>query len=446
MLKKSLIVVFFIILCSSVVLAQVAEESGQKEKPKFGFNMNFSLGLSSYEDINGDQIAFQKFGIFPEFTYGKWGLGLDLTLELDGDFQMRDIDKDGKPDRWSNFTDYLYKIYYVRYGHKGDPLYGRIGAFEGYTLGHGLIMDGFSNTLFYPQVLQLGLNLDIDGRIFNFPLIGMESVVDDVLDWDIMGLRVYARPFMNMETPIIKDLKVGGTIVTDLDPQEKPPDSPKDDPLSESVTEYGIDIELPLLERQNMNLIAYADWAKISGKGSGSFIGSTYTYQWFRALAQLRFFGKEFVPNYFDAYYEQERRTIYDDEGKLVQECKYDKLSDYTERYMGYLIGTELGLFNILNFFFYWSDGFNDPEGPRIQSGIGTAENAIPKIDASFTYDKKDIDGFRDLRSKEDSLMQLKVAYKISAITSLVFIYERTYSPYTGEVTDRTFIETQFSF
>ena len=434
MLKKSLIIMFFIILCSSVVLAQVEEESGQKEKPKFGFNMNFSLGLSSYEDINGDQIAFQKFGIFPEFTYGKWGLGLDLTLELDGDFQMRDLDNDGKPDRWSTFTDYLYKIYYVRYGHKGDPLYGRIGAFDSYTLGHGLIMEGFSNTLYYPQVLQLGLNLDIDGRIFNFPLIGMESVVNDVLDWDIMGLRVYARPFMNTTTPLIKDLKLGGTVVKDIDTQEDPIEKPEPFSKSESVTEYGIDIELPLLERQNMNLIAYADWAKISGKGSGSFIGSTFTYQWFKALAQLRFFGKQFAPNYFDAYYEKDRSA------------KYNSLDNYTEFYMGYFIGTELGLFNILNFFFYWSDGFNDPEGPRIQSGIGTAENAIPKIDASFTYDKKDVDDFRDLFSEEDSLMQLKVAYKISAITSLVFIHERTYSPYTGDVTDRTFIETQFSF
>ena len=63
--------------------------------------------------------------------------------------------------------------------------------------------------------------------------------------------------------------------MTDLDPQEVPTDSPEDNSASESVTEFGIDVEAPLLERQDMSVIAYADWAKISGKGSGSFIGST---------------------------------------------------------------------------------------------------------------------------------------------------------------------------
>ena len=295
MLKKFIISLSFILVFSVIAFAQ-ENESTEKEKPKLGFNMNLAIGLSSYEDSNKDQLAFQKFGIFPEFTYGKWGLGLDLTLELDGDFHLRDLDNDGKPDRWSTFWDYVQRIYYLRYGHKGDPLYGRIGAFSSYTLGHGLVMERFSNTLFYPQVIQLGLNLDIDGSLFDFPYIGMESVVDDILDWDIMGIRVYSRPFQGFTTPIVKDMKVGATIVTDLDNKEDPTeDPPGDNSASESgITEYGLDIEAPLLERQDMSVIAYADWAKISGKGNGSWIGSTFTYKWISILGQLRFLGKQF--------------------------------------------------------------------------------------------------------------------------------------------------------
>ena len=433
MFKKTGVVFFILFVFSAVVFAQTDEEVS-KEKPKLGFNMNFNIGLSSYEDIDGNQVAFQKFGLFPEFTYGKWGLGLDFTFEFDGDWQLRDLDKDGKADRWSTFTDYLQKIFYIRYGYKGDPLYGRIGAFQSYTLGHGLIMDRYSNTIFYPQVIQLGLNLDVDGSVFNFPYIGIESVVDDILDWDIMGVRVYMRPLMNLSTPIINKLEVGATIVTDLDPQEDPTESPDDNPASESVTEFGLDVEVPLLERQDMNLIAYADWATISGKGSGSFIGSTYTYRWLKLLAQLRFFGKQFVMSYFDPYYERDRAT------------KYIELDAYDQFYVGYLIGTELGILNILNFHFYWSDGFNDPEGPRIQTGIGTAEGAIPKIDAALMYDKKDINSFKDFFEKEDSLLQLEIGYKVTKGTAIVFIYQITYSPYTNEETSRTFIETRFSF
>jgi len=439
--KKYLVMIISISLMF-LFLSSVLYADESKEKPSFGFNMDFNIGLSSYEDSNGQQVAFQKFSFFPEFSYGKWGLGLDLTFELDGDFKLRDLDNDGHADGWYTFSDYLYKIYYVRYGFKGDPLYARIGAFESYTLGHGLIMDGFSNVLFYPQIHHLGLNLDVDGSVFNFPIIGMESVVRDVLDWDIMGLRVYARPLTSLSMPIIKDLKVGATIVTDLDQQEinDPGDpnyknyhSPKDNPNSKSVTEFGLDTELPLLQREKMSLITYADWAKISGKGNGSLVGATFQYSWFKLIGQMRFFGKHFVMSYFDSYYEVDRAT------------KYNSLDSYDQFYVGYLIGTDMSLFNLLTFSAYWSDGFNDNERPRIQVGIATVENAIPKFDISFNYDKKDISSFKDTFSSANSLLQLEVAYKVSQIASLVFIFQRTYTP-SGQESNQTLIETRFSF
>jgi len=443
MIKKLLFAVFFLFISSTLLFAQTSQEGGEEstqgagEKPKLGFNMNMGIGLSNYEDVNENQIAFQKFSFLPEFTYGKWGLGLNFTFEFDGDFHLRDLNDDGKADTWTTFTDYLYKIYYVRYGHKGEPIYGRVGAFDSYTLGHGLLMEGLSNTLFYPQILQLGLNLDIDGRVFGFPYIGFESVVDDVLDWDIIGLRVYARPLTNLPTPIINELKVGASVVIDVDPQEIPLSDeygpPKDNPASDTVSTYGLDTELPIFDRGDMSLVTYADWAKIRGKGSGSIIGSTYQYNWLKLIAQLRFLGKEFVVSYFDPYYEMDRAV------------KYGRLDTITDFYMGYLIGTDLSLFNFLSFYFWWDDGFNDEDGPRIRTGIITAENAIPKIEASATYDKKDIDDFGDFFSLSDSLFQLRVAYKVTKFVSIVFIQQRTYTP-SGKSTPLTLVETQFSF
>ncbi|MGQ9617169.1 MAG: hypothetical protein ACUVWJ_12315 [Spirochaetota bacterium] len=442
MVKKwmlDLLTFLIVVLMMGVIYAQSTEEgeavtAAEKEKPEFGFNMNFNIGLSSYEDIDGNQIAFQKFSFLPEFSYGKWGVGLDLTFEFDGDFNLRDLDRDGKADTWTKFSDYLYKIYYVRYGHKGEPIYGRIGAFDTYTLGHGLLMYKFKNTLFYPQVHQLGLNLDIDGKIFNFPLLGFESVVDDVLDWDIIGLRVYARPLMNIPSPLLSKLKVGASFIMDADPQEDPLTDPLgDNPKSDSVTTFGVDTELPLLEREVMSLITYADWASIGGKGSGAMLGSTFTYGWFDLIAQLRFFGKHFVYGYFDQYYERERPF------------KYDSLDAITKFYIGYLLGTDMSLFNFINFYFYWEDGFNDPYGPRIQTGVMTVENAIPKFDVSFSYDKKDIDSFKDFFSTEDSLIRLVVAYRVTTFAKIVFTQQRTFTP-SGKSTSQTFVETQFSF
>ena len=434
MLKKSLLFFFIFSLWSSRAFAQAETAPGGEKRPELGFTMNLSIGLSSYEDSTGTQLAFQKFGIFPELSYGKWGLGLDLSLEFDADFRLRDLDNDGHPDRWTTLHDYLTKVYYLRYGVKGDPLYGRIGTFDGYTLGHGLVMNDFSNTIFYPQVIQLGLNLGADGRLLGFPYVGFESVVDDVLDWDILGARLYAHPFAGSKNPIFKGFELGATFVTDADPLERPTDVPEDNPASDGVAEFGIDVEVPLLEKEGMSLVTYADWAKIVEKGSGAFVGGTFTYQWLVLSGQLRFFGRKFAPAYFDSFYERDRAG------------KYASLDAYTEFYMGYMIGTDLSPFKLLKFSFQWEDGFDDVAGPRVLTGIRTAEGALPKLVASLVYEKKDIDGIDDFFSEADSLLRLTAGYKISPVTKILFVYERTYSPYSLGPADRTFVDTQFSF
>jgi hypothetical protein len=438
--KKLFILVFFVIVSCSLVYAQSAETvdpEAEKEKPKFDFAMGINIGLSSYEDSTGDQIAFQKLSLLPEFSYGKWGIGFDFTFEFDGTFNLRDLDNDGEADTWTKFSDYFYKIYYVRYGQKGEPLYAKIGRFDSYTLGHGLLMEGFSNTLLYPYVQQLGLNLDVDGSVFGFPYIGIESVTDDVLDWDIIGVRIYTRPLIKRPIPILKGLEFGATTVVDFDPQEDPTSDdigpPKDNPASDTVSTFGVDVGLPIFKKEKSSLIAYADWAIINEKGNGTVVGSTYRYDWFTLYTQLRFLGKQFVVNYFDPFYERERAV------------KFDSLDALSEFYMGYFIGTDFTILNFVTLFFYWQDGFDDAPGPRIQTGAATVENAIPKFDVSVSYDKKDVDGFGDFFDSENSLFQVRVAYKITDFARIVFIQQRTFTP-SGDSASQTFVETQFSF
>jgi hypothetical protein len=434
MVKKSSCLTALFFLLSCVVLRAQTADQVPADKPKFGFTMNLTLGLSSYEDIAQNQVAFQKLGIFPEFAYGRWGLGFDFSLEFDADFHLRDLDDDGRPDGWTTLHDYLTKIYYFQYGVKGDPLYGRIGTFNGYTLGHGLVMNDFSNTIFYPQIIQLGLNLDVDGRLIDFPYVGFESLVDDVLDWDILAARLYARPFLDAQNHIFKGFEVGATFVTDGDTLELPTEVPEDNPASERVAEFGIDVEVPLLVKEGMSLVAYADWAKIVERGSGGFVGGDFNYQWLNLSGQIRFLGEQFVPTYFDSFYEEDRAG------------KYASLDAYTGFYMGYMIGTELSLFKVLKFSFQWEDGFDDVEGPRVLTGVRTADGALPKLAASLVYEKKDIDGIDDFFSEADCLLRLTAGYEISPVTKIHFVFERTFSPYTLGPADRTFVDTQFSF
>ncbi|KPJ85123.1 MAG: hypothetical protein AMS17_14900 [Spirochaetes bacterium DG_61] len=97
MLKKLAVILIVLVVCAPSLYAQTSEESEDipqetAEKPKLGFTMNFLIGLSSYENIYGEQVSFQKFSLFPEFSYGKWGLGLDFTFEFDGNWELRDLD------------------------------------------------------------------------------------------------------------------------------------------------------------------------------------------------------------------------------------------------------------------------------------------------------------------------------------------------------------------
>jgi hypothetical protein len=437
--KKVCWIVPFLFIFYCIAFGASKEDDSQ---PKFSFTMGFSLGLSSYKDSAGAQRAYQKFGFFPEISYGKLGAGLDLTFEFDGDFQLRDLDNDGRADDWSSFTDYLYKIYYVRYGLPKDPFYVKAGYFDSYTLGHGLIMDGFSNTLFYPQVHQIGLNLHLDGSAFDFPYIGIQTVVDDLLDWDIIGARIYTRPFAGIRAPIISGLEVGASIATDLDTAEvnnpAHPDyasyrSPNDNPGSEKVTEIGIDVELPIIEQRDMELLTYADWAVILGKGTGGLIGSTFSYRWFTVIGQLRLLGPQFVVNYFGPFYEVERAS------------KYAGLDANEQFAVGYLLGTRLALFKAVNFYFFWSDVFNVSYGPEIKTGVATVEGALGKFDASLGYEKKDIQSFSDLFNGEDLLFCLSLGYRITGSTKIVLTYQRSYGP-SGSSEDKTFVETRFSF
>jgi hypothetical protein len=418
--------------------AQEEKTNEDEQRPRFDFTMNLSVGLSSYEDSAGVQRIYQKYGVFPEFGYGRWGLELDLSLELDGDFHLMDLNNDGDPDRWTTLHDYLTRIHYLRYGQKGDPLYGRIGAFDSYTLAHGLIMERFSDTVFYPQVIQLGLNFDMDGALFSFPYIGLEAVVDDVLDWDIVGVRFYAKPLAGAANPLLKRLEFGGTVVTDQDPQENPLDVPEDDPASEGVTEYGADVELPLLEKERTSLVAYADWAKIVDGGSGALIGSTFTHGWLALLGQLRFLGKDFTHAYFDSFYEVDRGE--------PPTGKFDSLAAYGEFYMGYLVGTEMSAQDAVTFSFMLSDGIGDPEGLRVIAAVGTGEKLSQKLDIALFYDMRDVETFSDLYSDENSLIRFTLGYRLGAAADIVFTFERAYSPYSLNPADRIYVDTRFSF
>jgi hypothetical protein len=444
MFKRILITLFFVWFSSTLLLGQNSEEgSVQGEENTLRFDMGITFGLSSYEDVDGESEGYQKLGFYPGFGRGLWRFGFDFTLEFDGDFNLRDLNNDGKPDTWTTWYDWLYKLQYVSYAEPGDPIYGLVGEFNSYYMGYGMLVRDFNNDLFKPYILQRGLLFDFDAGAVNFPYIGVATLSNDVLDWDVIGARLFVKPFAGLQSPLLSQLEFGGTFVTDLDPLQQYSSMdvgpPSDNPASTPVTTFGIDAGLPLVQNDDMDVMAYVDWGAVSGRGQGISAGADLRYAWFRLLAELRFLGSQYVPHYFDSFYWVERPY------------KYDGLALLNDSYFGYLVGADMNLWDFATLYFHWEDGLAEAIEPRIKTGLILSNDVWKRIGFHITYDKKGIGSFEDFARLSDSLFELLFEYRVTDFASIVFIQQQSFIPYSSltlssKSVSQTVIETRFLF
>ena len=185
-----------------LLLACPIASSAQPSVAMFGY----SLSMGS---VTVDQEQLYRLSLRPDFPLGRLGIGLDLELfvERNGDLGSRGW-KAGSSTQ--TFDSILRKIYYVRYGRPNDAVYVKIGALDNVTLGYGLIMDNYRNTLHYPGIKKTGLQF----RIANFAgtNIGLEGVINNLQDFQEGGALIGLRTI-----GYAADLEVGVTFVADLD-------------------------------------------------------------------------------------------------------------------------------------------------------------------------------------------------------------------------------------
>lgn len=125
-------------------------------------NMTGAFGTVTMDGKIWNQLAFR-----PEIPLGKFGLALDLVFYFDENGNLH-------KDEW-DFSDgnaiknsLIDKIYYLRYGYPGDPLFGKIGALDQVQLGYGILVDGYSNAIEYPQVRKTGMNFEYSKGLYSF--------------------------------------------------------------------------------------------------------------------------------------------------------------------------------------------------------------------------------------------------------------------------------------
>lgn len=413
-------------LFAAIVLASPL--AAQEESDGFQFGFSLGIGTATFQE-GSDTVTYQKLVLSPDFAFGKFGIGLDLTLNFTftgppsgSDFYVRR--EDWVPSGDDEFLDvYLPKFKYIRWGQKGDPLYAKLGTIEDMTLGDGFIMLGYSNSLFLPERRIFGLNLDVDGSLFGVPIVGFESVLGNLARFDVMAIRPYVRPLAGTAVPILQNLQVGATLAADTNPGLYKGVS------ADPILVYGVDLQLPLLATPAVKLATFADLASVDSRSLGGMVGFGGRLVGFLLYgAQLRVLGEDFIPSYFDAAYDLFRYDKY----QLVQ------AGTGNSAFVGWLGTLGFSVFQDALLFSATLEGpFSRPDPgdpgnylnyPHLLAVFRVNEGLIPNVSLLASYDKRLIRTWDDLVSPEDAVIQTKLNYRVGAAV-LSFTYNLRYVP-----------------
>jgi hypothetical protein len=394
---------------SSSEPAQSTESQNPKAPdngPHFGFGFQFGAMVV-------DGVGYNTVRLQPDFAIGKFGVGLDLNFEFDGNGNFRVTE-------WNSWQAILSKILYIRYGFKGDPIYAKAGGINDFILGNGFIINRYSNMFNYPAFKKIGLAFDLD--LMNF---GFESMVDNLFDFDIMGLRAYYRPLMPFDIPLFSKLEIGATAAADLDPDNPLPPANQPYNFSDSNTgktifAYGVDLGLPIVSLPFYTLRAYAEFAGIAGKGTGELLGvggkivTIVPYK-----LELRILQPKFIPSYFDAFY---------DAGRSL---RYNSLDLIMNGSVGWLFDTGLSLLGDKLIWDFQIEGQFDPGSkPMLTTTFSISRDVLKIIGIQFTWIRKNLSNYYDIFIIEDanSILLVNIDYGLSDNLVINANYKRTFT------------------
>ncbi len=430
-MKRIILLLLVITLLSSAYSQRRVQRETPPRKQQTTGEFAGGLGLSWF-----DGKPYYLLNISPEIAFGKFGVGLDVNLRIgvnDGKIRKED---------WNEPYDFLRAIRYVRYGLKGDPFYARLGALDYARLGHGTIVYYYKNNASYDD-RKVGLEFDVD-----FGKFGFESVVSDLKKVGVFGVRGYVRPLKFTAAgaiPVLGNLELGATYATDLN---KDALAYYDANQGKIVREgkrpdiVGLDIGLPILRMKIFNWDIYFDYVKFLNYGSGFAYGANFEFKGLGILnigakIERRNFGDQFLPSYFNYFYEVERFNLRDtvNATSKLQDLKNAKKTAGT---YGELIFTILGQLQIVG---SYQQLDATPKSGTLHLDLEMPQ-ILPTIVFDAGYDRRNIENFGDaFKLDERSLLYAKIGYKPVKYIVVSMLYQWTFKPI--RVGDNTKYEVQ---
>jgi len=465
--------------------------------------MGLSIGA-----VTVDNQIFTQISFMPEFSIGKFGLGLDLRLFIDGNGDIVD-------ENWDTWSDIVEKIYYVRWAQKGDPFYARVGAINNYRLGYGILMNKYRNTIQYPENIRVGMTMGVDINNVKFDFLlndfkelgkkkggvfgarlgysflgaleigasivydrnqyatlrdndgdGVANALDDFpndaayrVDTDGDGVPDHVDPDRNANgyTDNSQDIRIFNNDIFWNDSLLKPaPLTITDSPNKEQIA-YAADIGFTFVNKKHLQLIAYGQAAKFGYGG-----GWGYTVPGIQGkMAFINFYGEyriqepKFLPEYFSTTYDIERVIFEQDSlGFLYPVTRRSYLDSINSRMQGFVIGADFNLWDVMIF------------GADYQNLHGTAgrintfradlflnTSFIPKIQRAGVYYYQQ--NAQELFTKtEGTIYGGVLQYEIAPGAALMLDYRVTYKDLNGDgvisgsqdMQKTTNIQTVFTF
>lgn len=324
-MKKTRVVLLCCLLC---VFSSTIALTAQSSKFRLGLGLNYTL--TQQQNVPDIKNASHKLGleISPSFSYGKFAMQLDAYLFFGVNPFASDFgfwpDNWLPPTREPEESDFSYAmrvashysgiINYISYGSRNDAIYFRWGKLTGVTMGDGALLTSYHDKTVDRRTTRPGITFKLDAKAFDFPWLGMEFISDDLFHPSLLASRLFVRPCTATTVPVIKDMEVGLSFVTDpyghsifgLD--EITGKQVVTDSIS-PLTNAAVDIVLPLLSEKWVSLSFYSDFIiqfpdqKVLG-ASHAFrlgLGGTVT-PWILFNGAVTFpTGNGFIPGYFEA-------------------------------------------------------------------------------------------------------------------------------------------------
>ncbi|MFP4211796.1 MAG: FecR domain-containing protein [Alkalispirochaeta sp.] len=211
------------------------------------------LDLALYLPVTYREDLFDPTDWYQPEGNNEWSFSSDQDWSKEPLVALRDLG-----------TDIALKIRYLEYAERGDPFFLKIGNLSTFTIGQGLLMRNYANDVDFPVVRRIGFNTGLDREAWGF-----EAMVNDLAAPEIYGGRLFFRPAAS-----VIPAAVGLSAITDIDPADEISlddtngdsiDSTKTALFEAAQTGYplflnvGIDVELPVIERDLFNLVAFGE-------------------------------------------------------------------------------------------------------------------------------------------------------------------------------------------